>query len=80
MAGSTTVTGRFCARLRDASFTEVGVNHADATPFKERVEMAFFSQHAFAFDQPLDPMVLHDRQHDPVALGGRQPPQRTTAP
>ena len=62
------VAGGLASQLYDP-LAQVGVDHLDAMPLQERIEMAFFGEHRLALDHLLSIVAIENVEHDLVVLG-----------
>ena len=62
------MAGRLAGQLHDP-LAQIGVDHFDAVPLEERVQVALFGQHRLAFDDAAHAVLLEHAQHDLVVLG-----------
>ncbi len=58
---------------------QVGIDHFDAVPFQERIEMALLGEHRLAFHELLHAVPLQDTEHDLVVLRRIASPVHLTA-
>ena len=65
--GQNNMTGRFVSQLHN-SLTQIRIDDFNSVSLEERIEMTFFGQHGFAFNDLARAMPSQNSQHDLIVF------------